>query len=198
MVAQVPYENYRKVFRASQKNIEKEMGAVQNTANDLTKKGASEPDADAAVKAIDGMIARVEGLKRKVRSRSSAICIQHYILFSRYADGAASVPSQLSDMQESAGTPTLNVMRERLQHLATVEEIESPTAPEFTRWADVRLDRWLVDWCLRNGKEKTARMITAQKGIEVRPHLSSSRLTENTFHPHVWSADSNACRNWSM
>ncbi|KAM5531222.1 hypothetical protein V8D89_014812 [Ganoderma adspersum] len=135
--ARVPYENYRKVFRASQKNIEKELGAVQNIANDFTKKGSSEPDADAAVKAIDGMIARVEGLKRK-----------------------------LSDMQESAGTPTLNVMRERLQHLATVEEIESSAAPEFTRWADVRLDRWLVDWCLRNGKEKTARMITAQKGIE--------------------------------
>ncbi|PIL23547.1 transporter [Ganoderma sinense ZZ0214-1] len=135
--ARVPHENYRKVFRASQKNIEKEMGAVQNMVNDLTKKGSSEPDADAAVKAIDGMIARVEGLKRK-----------------------------LSDMQESAGTPTLNVMRERLQHLATVEDIESSTAPEFTRWADVRLDRWLVDWCLRNGKEKTARMITAQKGIE--------------------------------
>ena len=75
MVTQVPYENYRKVFRASQKSIEKEIGAVQNIANDLTKKGASEPDADAAVKAIDGMIARVEGLKRKVRSNSPTICI---------------------------------------------------------------------------------------------------------------------------
>ena len=101
-------------------------------------------------------------------------------------------------MQESAGTPTLNVMRERLQHLAAVEEIESSTAPEFTRWADVRLDRWLVDWCLRNGKEKTARMITAQKGIEVRPHLSYSRLTDNTFHPRVWGADSTSSRNSSM
>ncbi|EJF57375.1 hypothetical protein DICSQDRAFT_140404 [Dichomitus squalens LYAD-421 SS1] len=134
--ARVPYENYRKVFRTSQKNIEKELGAVQNAANDLAKKDYGS-DADATVKAIDGMIARVEGLKRK-----------------------------LSDMQESAGTPTLNVMRERLQHLATVEDTESSTAPEFTRWADVRLDRWLVDWCLRNGKEKTARMIAAQNGIE--------------------------------
>ncbi|KAI0716452.1 CTLH/CRA C-terminal to lish motif domain-containing protein [Earliella scabrosa] len=136
--ARVPYENYRKVFRTSQKNIEKEMGAVQNTANDLAKKDLSAgSDADAAVKAIDGMIARVEGLKRK-----------------------------LSDMQDTAGTPTLNVVRERLQHLGAVEDIESSNAPEFTRWADVRLDRWLVDWCLRNGKEKTARMIAAQKGIE--------------------------------
>ena len=88
-------------------------------------------------------------------------------------------------MQESAGGPTLNVMRERLQHLATVEDIESSTAPEFTRWADVRLERWLVDWCLRNGKEKTARMIATQNGIEVRSRRSSTRLTANMFHVYI-------------
>ncbi|KAI0760120.1 CTLH/CRA C-terminal to lish motif domain-containing protein [Fomes fomentarius] len=133
----VPYENYRKVFRTSQKNIEKEMCAVQTAANELAKKDTPEADADATVRAIDGMIARVESLKRK-----------------------------LSDMQETAGAPTLSVIRERLQHLGTLEEIESANAPEFTRWADVRLDRWLVDWSLRNGKEKTARAIAAQKSIE--------------------------------
>ena len=62
----MPYENYRKVFRTSQKNIEKEMGAVQTAANELAKKDTPETDPDATVKAIDGMIARVEGLKRKV------------------------------------------------------------------------------------------------------------------------------------
>ena len=77
-------------------------------------------------------------------------------------------------MQDTAGTPTLNVVRERLQHLGAVEDIESSNAPEFTRWADVRLDRWLVDWCLRNGKEKTARMIAAQKGIEVHCTLAAT------------------------
>ena len=89
------------------------------------------------------------------------------------ADGPVSVPvMQLADMQETAGTPTLGVMRERFQHHATIEEADSSTSPEFTRWADVRLDRWLVDWCLRSGKEKTARMIASQKGIEVRPLCS--------------------------
>ncbi|KAI0332824.1 hypothetical protein GY45DRAFT_1320396 [Cubamyces sp. BRFM 1775] len=135
--ARVPYENYRKVFRTSQKNIEKELGAVQNTAKDLASRERPEDDVEATTKAIDGMIARVEGLKRK-----------------------------LSDMQESAGKPTLNVMRERLQHLGAVEALESTNTPEFTRWADIRLDRWLVDWSLRNGKEKTARKIAAEQGIE--------------------------------
>jgi macrophage erythroblast attacher len=60
-------------------------------------------------------------------------------------------------------------MRERLQHLASVENIQSVSSPEFTRWADTRLDRWLVDWLLRHGREKTARKIAAERGIEVRP-----------------------------
>ncbi|KAI0764574.1 CTLH/CRA C-terminal to lish motif domain-containing protein [Trametes elegans] len=135
--ARVPYENYRKVFRTSQKNIEKELGAVQNAAKDLAHKDGAAADVEATAKAIDGMIARVEGLKRK-----------------------------LSEMQESAGKPTLNVMRERLQHLRAVEDLDSTTSPDFLRWADIRLDRWIVDWALRNGKEKTARMIAAEKGIE--------------------------------
>lgn len=58
-------------------------------------------------------------------------------------------------------------MRERLHHLATVENIQSTTSSEFSRWADTRLDRWLVDWCLRYGKERSARMIAKEKGIEV-------------------------------
>lgn len=31
----------------------------------------------------------------------------------------------------------------------------------------MRLDRWLVDWALRNGKERTARSIAAEKKLEV-------------------------------
>lgn len=58
-------------------------------------------------------------------------------------------------------------MRERLHHLATIESLQNSSQPEFSRWADTRLDRWLVDWCLRNGKENTARKIAKEKNIEV-------------------------------
>ncbi len=58
-------------------------------------------------------------------------------------------------------------MRERVHHLATVEAIENTSQPEFSRWADTRLDRWLVDWCLRSGKEGSAQTIAKEKGIEV-------------------------------
>jgi macrophage erythroblast attacher len=59
-------------------------------------------------------------------------------------------------------------MRERLQHLATIENIPNASDPEFGRWADTRLDRWLVDWALRSGKEKTAKSIAKEKAIGVR------------------------------
>ncbi|EMD35442.1 hypothetical protein CERSUDRAFT_116204 [Gelatoporia subvermispora B] len=136
--ARVPYEDYRKVFRTSQKYVEKELGAVQTSCGDLSKRvNLGTVTAEDAAKGIDGMIARVETLKRK-----------------------------LSELQDSAGAPTLGVMRERLEHLAQVESIQSTTEPEFARWADVRLDRWLVDWALRNGKEQTARTLAEHKGIQ--------------------------------
>ncbi|KAJ3738620.1 hypothetical protein DFH05DRAFT_1597578 [Lentinula detonsa] len=67
----------------------------------------------------------------------------------------------------SAGKPTRDVIRERLQHMATLENFNSTTDVKYTKWADQRLDRWLVDWCLRYGKEKTARRIAREKDIEV-------------------------------
>lgn len=65
----MPYENYRKVFRASQRNIERELGNVQTSSNDLQRRSkGNEINLEDAAKTVDGMIARVENLKRKVSS----------------------------------------------------------------------------------------------------------------------------------
>jgi len=136
--ARVPYENYRKVFRSSQKAIEKDFGAMQTASADLAKRAKSSGKLpDDSLKTIENMISRVENLSRK-----------------------------LSDLHNTAGAPTQNVMKERLQHLAVVENIDTVDSPDFARWADTRLDRWLIDWALRNGKEKTAKILAAEKGIE--------------------------------
>lgn len=89
-----------------------------------------------------------------------------------------SLPIQLSDLHETAGKPTQDVLRERLQHLATVENLQSASSPEFDRWADTRLDRWLVDWALRNGKARTARRIAKEKDIEVRQSRCRLRVRD--------------------
>ena len=58
-------------------------------------------------------------------------------------------------------------MRERLQHLTTAENIQNDSGLEYARWADARLERWLVDWALRSGKEKTAKQLAEERGLEV-------------------------------
>ncbi|KAI9509052.1 CTLH/CRA C-terminal to lish motif domain-containing protein [Russula earlei] len=136
--ARVPYENYRKVFRAAQKNIERELGAIQAASNDLGRNAQNVcKDTQEAIKSLEGMIGRVESLKRKV-----------------------------TDLQATAGSPTLGVMRERCRHLAIIEQVQSSQDSEHIRWVDTRLDRWIVDWVLRHGREKTARHIANEKGIE--------------------------------
>lgn len=85
------------------------------------------------------------------------------------------IPVQLNDLQNNTGTPTLQVIRERLQHLEAVESIPSINSAEFARWADTRLDRWIIDWTLRHGKEKTAKKIAQDRGIEVREKLADER-----------------------
>ena len=64
--------------------------------------------------------------------------------------------------------PTQEIMKDRLKHLSAVEGMQTIGDPDFGRWADTRLDRWLVDWSLRNGREKTAVKIASEKSIEVR------------------------------
>ncbi|KAF7972879.1 hypothetical protein HWV62_16666 [Athelia sp. TMB] len=135
--ARVPYENYRKVFRATQRALEKELQHVQAAAADLARRADSPQSSSANLAAVEGMIAKVEGLKRK-----------------------------LADLHESAGKPTLAVLRARLTHL---DLLPSPgTTPDpaaLDRWADTRLERWLVDWALRTGKPRTAAALARERGI---------------------------------
>ncbi|CAK5261883.1 unnamed protein product [Mycena citricolor] len=142
--ARVPYENYRKVFRTSQRYIDRDLyrtlcDSAKSFADQASSSSAptgGEVDSERAIQSIDAMITNVENLKRK-----------------------------LSQLHATSGGPTQDVLRERLQHVATIER-PSTNEAEHERWADARLDRWLVDWALRNGKENTARMIAKEKHIE--------------------------------
>lgn len=66
---QVPYENYRKIFRTSQRHVERELGAVLTASNELSSRATSGTlDTGDVLKSMDNMIGRVENLKRKVNS----------------------------------------------------------------------------------------------------------------------------------
>lgn len=96
LLTQVPFENYRKVFRTSQKNIEKEFGPIQIAANELTKQAQTGfASSEETVTSIDNMINRIENLKRRVCFSNVGGTILYSFLFgsspsrpvSRTADG---------------------------------------------------------------------------------------------------------------
>lgn len=81
---QVPYENYRKIFRISQKSIEKELAGVQISANELAVRAAAgDVEPESAVATIEAMMSRVENLKQKVSTFSSPciLCTSYGTLF---------------------------------------------------------------------------------------------------------------------
>jgi macrophage erythroblast attacher len=65
-------------------------------------------------------------------------------------------------------------LRVRTEHTAAFEALTNTHDPKFDRWADTRLERWLVDWMLRNGRFETARALSEAKGLEVRSTHSNN------------------------
>lgn len=155
----MPHEQFRKLFKTSQRHIERDFTALQKESAEAIK---TCPPGAAAAKLIDGMITRVEGLKRKVLYQSifTARCTCRLTWLPHLAN-------QLSDLHANSTLPAHAAMRRRLNHLAAFESLCSTDQPEFSEWADTRLDRWLVDWALRTGKEDTAKAIAEHGGIEV-------------------------------
>ncbi|KAG8907679.1 GID complex subunit containing RING finger motif [Tulasnella sp. 403] len=132
----VPYEQLRRHFKAGQKQIERDFTILQKESADAAK---SKPEPEQARKVLDGMVTRVEGLKRK-----------------------------LEEIQSNNTVPAHTAMRRRLNHLSAFEALSTTDQPGYADWAEIRLDRWLVDWTLRNGKEATAKSIAKSRNIEVR------------------------------
>lgn len=79
------------------------------------------------------------------------------------------------DVHEKGTAPTLAIMHKRLQHLDELDKLEET---ELEGWTDVRLDRWLVDWCLRNSYHQTARVVAEERGIEVCAREFSGRMCD--------------------
>jgi macrophage erythroblast attacher len=55
-------------------------------------------------------------------------------------------------------------MRTRPRHLDELDKLEES---ELDPWTDTRLNRWLVDWTLRNGYLDTARLLADENDMEV-------------------------------
>lgn len=92
-------------------------------------------EAPQSLKALDSMIAKMQGLKRKL-------------------DGLHEEEKRIHKHS-----------RKRIQHLQDLYDIPSLADVKYDEWSRVRLNRLLVDYLLRNGYGGSARALAIEKGI---------------------------------
>ncbi len=132
----LPYELLRKNFKSAQRSVERErdhvLGTLKTTAN-ASFAGQAAPDTLAS---IDGMISRMQGLKRKLEGlhEEEQVIQQH--------------------------------SKKRIQHLQDLYDIKTLVDVKYDQWSRVRVNRLLADYMLRSGYGESAKALAKEKGIE--------------------------------
>lgn len=133
----LPHELARRNFKTVQRAVEREkeyvIPALKETAS-ASLSNTQTPDQTLA--ALDAMISRMQGLKRKMES-----------------------------LQEEE-KKIHNQSRKRIQHLETLHKIPSLADVKYDQWSRVRLDRLLVDHMLRSGYSESAKQLAQDRGVE--------------------------------
>ncbi|OQE18500.1 hypothetical protein PENFLA_c021G00809 [Penicillium flavigenum] len=133
----LPHELARRNFKTVQRAVEREkeyiIPAIKETAA-ASLSNTQTPDQNLA--ALDAMISRMQGLKRKMES-----------------------------LQEEE-KKIHNQSRKRIQHLETLHKIPSLADVKYDQWSRVRLDRLLVDHMLRSGYSESAKQLAQDRGVE--------------------------------
>ncbi|OGE49140.1 hypothetical protein PENARI_c023G11674 [Penicillium arizonense] len=133
----LPHELARRNFKTVQRAVEREkeyvLPALKDTAN-ASLSNTQTPDQTLA--ALDAMISRMQGLKRKMEG-----------------------------LQEEE-KKIHNQSRKRIQHLEALHKIPNLADVKYDQWARVRLDRLLVDHMLRSGFSESAKQLAQERGVE--------------------------------
>ncbi|KAJ5320534.1 hypothetical protein PENANT_c033G11250 [Penicillium antarcticum] len=133
----LPHELARRNFKSVQRAVEREkeyvLPALKDTAN-ASLSNTQTPDQTLA--ALDAMISRMQGLKRKM-------------------EGLQEEEKKIHHQS-----------RKRIQHLEALHRIPNLADVKYDQWARVRLDRLLVDHMLRSGYSDSAKQLAQERGVE--------------------------------
>ena len=133
----LPHELARRNFKTVQRAVEREkeyvLPALKDTAN-ASLSNTQTPDQTLA--ALDAMISRMQGLKRKM-------------------EGLQEEEKKIHHQS-----------RKRIQHLEALHKIPNLADVKYDQWARVRLDRLLVDHMLRSGFSESAKQLAQERGVE--------------------------------
>ena len=107
--------------------------ALKETANNSL---SNRHTPDQTLAALDAMISRMQGLKRKMEN----------------------LQEEERKVQDQS--------KKRIQHLENLHEIPSLTDVKYDQWSRTRLDRLMVDHMLRSGYSESAKQLAHDKGVE--------------------------------
>ncbi|SZF05692.1 unnamed protein product [Blumeria hordei] len=158
----LPFEQIRKNFKVAHFHVEKESTAVKNMLKETTHASISTGvSPEVVLKNVDSMIARIQGLKRKLEA--------------------------CADEENKLHQHSLN----RIRHLGELYDMQSLDDVKYEHWSRTRLDRLVVDYLLRRGFQNSAAALAEEKGIKdlvdvetfvqmnrIRSSLLSGRVTE--------------------
>ncbi|KAJ5466737.1 hypothetical protein N7539_009466 [Penicillium diatomitis] len=133
----VPHELARRNFKSVQRAVEREKEYVIPALKDAANAALSNTQTpDQTLAALDAMIARMQGLKRKMQI--------------------------LQEEEQKIQTQS----KKRIQHLEALHQIPSLADVKYDQWSRVRLDRLLVDHMLRSGYSESAKQLAKEREIE--------------------------------
>lgn len=133
----LPHELARRNFKTVQRVVEREKEYVLPALRDAANASLSNTQTpDQTLAALDAMICRMQGLKRKMQS-----------------------------LQEEEKKIQMH-SRKRIQHLEALYKIPSLADVKYDQWSRVRLDRLLVDHLLRSGYSESAKQLAQERDIE--------------------------------
>ncbi|PTU17724.1 hypothetical protein P175DRAFT_0444810 [Aspergillus ochraceoroseus IBT 24754] len=133
----LPHELARRNFKSVQRLVEREKEYVLPALKEAAKASMSDTQTpDQTLAALEAMIARMQGLKRKMES----------------------LQQEEKNIHDQS--------RKRIQHLECLHQIPNLADVKYDQWSRVRLDRLVVDHMLRLGYTESAQQLARDKDIE--------------------------------
>tara|TARA_R110002003_G_scaffold2545_1_gene24427 strand:- start:6804 stop:7910 length:1107 start_codon:yes stop_codon:yes gene_type:complete len=131
----MPYELSRRNFKNAQRVIEHSAANLTTSLTAATKTASKTSSPDATLEALDSMVSKMQGLKRKLEG----------------------LHEEEMRIHKSA--------KARLRHLQDLYEVKSLVDVKYDEWSRTRLSRLLVDYLLREGYSESAAHLAQSKSI---------------------------------
>ncbi|KAF2005402.1 protein FYV10 [Amniculicola lignicola CBS 123094] len=131
----LPYELTRHTFKTAQRYLEKDTSTLLSTLQSTTSSATKTASPAATLDSLDGMIAKMQGLKRKLEGLHEEEVVH------------------------------LRSSRKRVDHLKDLYEVASLVDVKYEEWSRIRLTRLLVDYLLRMGYTESAAQLAASKNV---------------------------------